>query len=77
MAALNPEQETQAQELAKTLQQAVADELLAVARLFVSKPTHQLFGETELQLRDLVHHLAAKALDTYLAQKKTATSAQP
>jgi hypothetical protein len=78
MAALTSEQQTQAQELAQILQQAIADELLAMAQLFVAKPaTHQLFGETELQLRDLVHRLAANALTTYLAQKKTATSAPP
>ena len=75
MTALTPEQEAQAHELVQTLQQAVAKEFLDIARLFVGKPTHQLFGQAEFQLRDLVHRLAAKALDAYLAQKKTATSA--
>jgi hypothetical protein len=38
--------------------------------LLVSKPSHQVFGQTERQLRDLVHRIGAKALDLYLAEKK-------
>jgi len=73
MTALTPEQEVEARALADTLARAASDDLLTLARLLVSKPTHQVFGQTELQLRDLVHRLGAKALNLYLAEKKTAT----
>ena len=73
MSALTPEQEVQAQALAAAITHASADDLLALARLLVAKPSHAVFGPTELQLRDLVHKIGAKALDLYLAEKKTAT----
>jgi hypothetical protein len=72
---LTPEQETQARALADAIAHASAADLLALARLLVAKPSHEVFGQTELQLRDLVHRIGAKALDLYLAEKKTATSA--
>jgi len=75
MSALTPEQEVEARVLADAIARATSDDLLAIARLLVGKPSHQVFGQTELQLRDLVHKLGAKALDLYLAEKKTATSA--
>ena len=72
---LTPEQETQARALADAIAHASADDLLALARVLVVKPSHEVFGQTERQLRDLVHRIGAKALDLYLAGKKTATSA--
>jgi hypothetical protein len=33
-----------------------------MARLLASKQDHELFGQTEYQLRDIVHGLGAKAL---------------
>ena len=72
---LPAELEAQAQELAARIRQRADDELLALARLLVSKPEHEVFGETEFQVRDLVHHLGATALQTHLAGKKTATVA--
>ena len=73
MTALTPEQEVEARTLADALARATSDEFLTLARLLVSKPTNQVFGQIELQLRDLVHRCGAKALDLYLAEKKTAT----
>ncbi len=72
---LSPEQEQQAQALAQRLRQAVDDDLLQLARLLVSKPENEIFGQTEFQLRDIVHHLGATALQVHLAEKKTATAA--
>jgi hypothetical protein len=71
---LTDEQETQAQELATRIGEAVAADVLQMARLLVSKDARHTFGQTELQLRDLALHAAAKALETSLAGKKTATS---
>ena len=72
---LTPEQEAQAQELAALVSEAIAADVLQVARLLVSKKTKDTFGQTEFQLRDLLHKIGARALEVSLAQKKTATSA--
>jgi hypothetical protein len=72
---LTAEQEAQAHDLATRITEALADDVLRVARLLVSKDTRHTFGQTELQLRDLLHRAGAKALELSLAQKKTATTA--
>jgi F420-0:gamma-glutamyl ligase len=72
---LTAEQEQQAQALAQRIRQAVDGDILQLARLLVSKPEDQVFGQTEFEVRDLVHHLGATALQTHLAEKKTATAA--
>ena len=75
MSTLTPEQEVEARALADAISRTSADDLLRLAQLLVSKPSDQLFGQTEFQVRDLVHRIGAKAFDLYLAEKKTATSA--
>jgi hypothetical protein len=72
---LTPEQEAQAQQLVQHLQHAVADDLLHLARTLVAQDEPHRFGETEVQVRDLVLRVGAKAYDALLAQKKTATRA--
>lgn len=72
---LTAEQEAQAQALASRLQAAAHSDLLELARLLVSKPEHQLFGQTEFEVRDRVHRLGAKAYELHLAGKKTAIPA--
>jgi F420-0:gamma-glutamyl ligase len=68
---LTPEQELQARALAQRIRQAVEGDILQLARLLVSKPEEQIFGQTEFEVRDLVHRLGATALQTHLAGKKT------
>jgi hypothetical protein len=70
---LAPEQEAEAQALAARLRPHVEEDLLALARLLVSKEDRDLFGETEFEVRDVVHRLGAKAYATHLAGKKRAT----
>src|SRR5258707_13393758 len=72
---LSPEQEQQAEALAARLSAALDLDILQLARLLVSKPEHEVFGQTEFEVRDIVHHLGATALQTHLAEKKTATAA--
>jgi hypothetical protein len=74
---LTPELEAQAQELLTHLRSRTDEDLLALARLLVSKADHEIFGETEFQVRDIVHRLGAKALETHLAQKKTTATKAP
>lgn len=70
---LSAEQEAQAQGLAERIRELMSDELLQVARLLVSKPDREIFGETEREVRDILHKAGAKAFEEHLRQKKTAT----
>src|SRR4051794_6275227 len=72
---LSPELESEAQALLARLRPQAEEDLLALARLLVSKEDHELFGETEFEVRDLVHRLGAGAYSAYLAGKKKATKA--
>ena len=72
---LSTDQEAQAQELAARITEAIAADVLQVARLLVSKEARHTFGQTEFQLRDLLLKAGAKAYEAFLAQKKTATAA--
>jgi hypothetical protein len=73
---LSPEQEAQAQELLARIREQADEELLALARLLVGKEDRELFGETEFEVRDIVHRVGAKAYTAHLAKKKTATRAR-
>jgi hypothetical protein len=72
---LTDEQEAEAQRLLLQIQQECREDLLALARLLVSKRESEIFGETEFQARDLVHRVAAQAFTIHLREKKTATAA--
>lgn len=71
---LTIDQEAQAQRLAQQIQEESREDVLALARLLVSKRESEIFGETEFQARDVVHRLAAKAFTIHLRKKKTATA---
>ena len=60
---LDEEQEAEAQRMYERLQGAFDEELKSMARLMASKASHQLFGQTEFELRDRVHELGAQALE--------------
>jgi F420-0:gamma-glutamyl ligase len=72
---LTAEQEAEAQRLAQRIQKETQADILALARLLVSKRESEIFGDTEFQARDIAHRLAATAFAVHLAEKKTATSA--
>ena len=72
---LSVEKETEAQALAQRIRELADEELVQIARLLVSKPDREIFGDTEFQLRDMLLKVGAKALEEHLRQKKTATSA--
>jgi F420-0:gamma-glutamyl ligase len=72
---LTSEQEAEAQQLAQRIQEAAREDILALARLIVSKRESEIFGDTEFQARDLVHRVAAKSFEVHLAEKKTVTAA--
>jgi hypothetical protein len=67
---LTPEQEAEAQRIFDLLQGAFLGEARQLARLLASKEDSQLLGRTEFQLRDALHALGAKALETALNERK-------
>ncbi len=67
---LTAEQEAQAARIAAIISQKVQDEALRMARLLVSKPDAEIFGQTEFDLRERVHHIGAVALETALQERK-------
>jgi parvulin-like peptidyl-prolyl isomerase len=72
---LTPEQEADAQQLAALIRAATDDDFLLLARTLVSKDEKHTFGQTEFDVRDILLKAGAKAYQTFLAQKKTATKA--
>ena len=69
---LSAELEAQAQELAARIRARADDDILALARLLVSKNDTEVFGDTEFEVRSIVHHLGAEALEERL-KKSLAT----
>lgn len=74
---LSPEQEAEAQRIEDNLKAAAAVEIKQMARLLASKDNAHLFGETEFQLRDMVHKIAARGLDTALNERKKGGTKEP
>lgn len=72
---LSAEQEQEAKLLEARIRTAVDQEISDLARLLVSKPEAELFGQTEFQVRDLVLRIGAQAFQEHLRGKKTATAA--
>jgi len=72
---LSAEKEAEAQALATRIRELAEEELVAMARLLVSKPEHETFGDSEYELRDIVLKVGAKALEEHLRLKKTVTAA--
>ncbi len=60
---LTPEQEAEAQRIEEILVEASRKDIRELARLMASKQNHEIFGQTEYEVRDIVHRLGAKALE--------------
>lgn len=67
---LTAEQEAEAQRLAQVLMDKTKEEFLNITRLLVSKSDRDLLGETEFQVRDLVHRIGAEAIQTAVNERK-------
>src|SRR6516164_8357965 len=67
---LTPEQAEQAERIFQSLRQAVESDLRSLAELLASKPDRQLLGQTEFEVRDRVHTIGAKAIETALKERK-------
>lgn len=67
---LSPQQAELSDRIFQTLRQAAEADLRALADLLASKEDRQLLGKTEFEVRDLVHRIGAKALETALDERK-------
>lgn len=67
---LSAEQEAEAQRLADAVAVKTKEELLRITRLLVSKKDHELLGQTEFEVRDLVHQIGARAIETAVNERK-------
>jgi predicted GNAT family N-acyltransferase len=67
---LSAEQEAEAQRIYGILKEKADQDLLALARLLASKPDRELLGRTEFEVRDRVHQIGAKAVETALCERK-------
>ena len=74
---LSAEQEAEAQRLFELFQEPLLQEARRLARLFASKSTTHLLGQTEFELRDAVHQLGAQMLQTALDERKKGASKAP
>jgi hypothetical protein len=67
---LDPEREDEARRIEDVIMAAARVDVRRMARLLASKKNSELLGETEFQLRDIVHHLGAKGIDAALSERK-------
>jgi hypothetical protein len=67
---LPEEHARRAEQLYESLKAATEHDLKAIAELLATRPDDQLFGQTEFDLRQIVHHLGAEALQTAAEQRK-------
>ena len=74
---LTPEQQDEAQRIERILMESVRNEIRSIAELLASKPDRQLLGQTEFEVRDLVHKIGAKAIETALDQRKKGGTKDP
>ena len=66
-----------AERIYQSLRQAADADLRGLAELLASKPDRQLLGQTEFEVRDRVHKIGAKALETALDERKKGGTKAP
>jgi hypothetical protein len=72
--ALNADLEAQAQEIAARIRARADSDIMALARLLVTRSDAEVFGATEFEVRSIVHRIGAVALEERL-KKSSATKA--
>jgi hypothetical protein len=74
---LTPEQHDEARRIFEILRQSADDELWRIAQLLASKPDDKILGKTEFDVRDRVHAIGAKAIETALNERKKGATKAP
>jgi len=66
---LTPEQEAEAQQIKDKVFDAVMNDVDQMARLMASKEDRELLGQTEFEMRDLAHRIAATMIEESVNQR--------
>jgi hypothetical protein len=74
---LTPEQIADAERIYQTLHQASEEEHWRIAQLLASRRDDQLLGQTEYEVRDLVHKAGVKAIQAALDGRKKGDTTVP
>ena len=74
---LTIDQEAEARRIYDALKHSTDADLRALSRLLASKADGELFGATEFAVRDAVHRLGAKAIETALQGRKKGGTRAP
>jgi hypothetical protein len=74
---LTPDQAALSDRIYQSLHQAAESDLRLLADLLASRPDHQLLGQTEFEVRERVHKIGAKALETALDERKKGATKVP
>jgi hypothetical protein len=74
---LTPDQAALSDRIYQALRQAAESDLRTLADLLASKPDHQLLGQTEFEVRDRAHKIAARAFETALDERKKGATKGP
>jgi hypothetical protein len=72
-----PERADLEERIYQGLRQSCDGDLRKMAKLLASKPYQQLLGQTEFEVRDIVHDLGARALQTALNERKKGATKDP
>jgi hypothetical protein len=74
---LPPEPSEEAERIYQLLKARVDTDLRQLAELLASKQDHEIFGATEFEVRDRVHHIGAQAIQTALEERKKRGTKDP
>jgi hypothetical protein len=74
---LTDEQQAEADRIRQALLEASADDLRELAELLATKNDSNIFGATEFAVRDIVHRIGAKAIQTALEGRKKGGMTDP
>lgn len=67
---LTEEQQALAQRIRQRIQERLSDEWQTLSELLACRQFSQLLGQTEFDVRDIVHKMGALALETALTERK-------
>ena len=74
---LTPEQQVEADRIRQALLDASTEDLRELAELLATKTDATIFGATEFAVRDIVHRIGAKAIQTALEGRKKGGTTDP
>ena len=72
-----PEPKPDAQDLRKLVLEAVAADLDELATLIAGTTDATILGDNEFAIRDIVHRVGAKAIETALRERKKGATSVP